>query len=94
MRIGQRTIGTLKQVRRFVRLVIGFTVLIIGLTLLILPGPAFIVIPIGLAILATELVWAKKLLDRVKNGAETVGQLFSRKKHSDSQDSSKKNSAL
>ncbi len=94
MRISQRTIGTLKQVRRFVRLVIGFTVLVIGLALLILPGPAFIVIPVGLAILATELVWAKKLLDRVKNGAETVGQLFGRKKHSDSQDSNKKNSAL
>ncbi len=94
MRISQRTIGTLKQVRRYVRLVIGFTVLVIGLALLILPGPAFIVIPVGLAILATELVWAKKLLDRVKNGVETVGQLFGRKKHSDSQDFDKKNSAL
>lgn len=94
MRIGQRTIGTLKRVRQLVIFVIGFTVLIIGLALLILPGPAFIVIPVGLAILATEFVWAKKLLDRVKNGAETVGQLFNRKKHSDGQDSEKKNSAL
>jgi hypothetical protein len=34
--------------------------------MIVLPGPAFIVIPIGLAILATEFVWAKKWLDKVK----------------------------
>ena len=94
MSIGKWTIGTFKQVRRFFRLLIGFTVLVIGILLLDLPGPAFIVIPIGLAILATELVWAKKLLDRVKNGAQTLGQLFGRKKHTNSHDFSKKNSAL
>jgi hypothetical protein len=32
-----------------------------------LPGPAFIVIPLGLAILATEFVWAKKLLKKGKS---------------------------
>ena len=37
-----------------------------GITLIFLPGPAIIVIPIGLAILATELVWAKHLLHKVK----------------------------
>lgn len=34
--------------------------------MIILPGPAFIVIPIGLGILATELKWAQKLLLKVK----------------------------
>ncbi|MBU1706725.1 PGPGW domain-containing protein [bacterium] len=92
--MGHWTIGSFKQVKRFFRIVMGFTVLIIGLALVVLPGPAFIVIPLGLAILATELVWAKKLLDRVKNGAETIGQLFGIKKHTHSQDSNKKNSAL
>ena len=94
MRISHWTVGTIKQVRRFFRLLIGFTVLLIGVLLLVLPGPAFIVIPIGLAILATELVWAKKLLDRVKAGAETIGQLFGFKKHVHNPDSNKKNSAL
>ena len=94
MSIGHWTVGTFKQVRRFFRIVIGFTVLLIGLALLVLPGPAFIVIPVGLAILATELVWAKKLLERVKNGAKTIGQLFGRKKQSNKQESDKKNSTL
>jgi hypothetical protein len=34
--------------------------------MIVLPGPAFIVIPAGLAILATEFLWARKLLDSVK----------------------------
>ena len=31
---------------------VGFTILLGGLAMLVLPGPAFLVIPIGLAILA------------------------------------------
>ena len=46
--------------------VIGLTVLLIGVALLFLPGPAFIVIPIGLGILATEFVWARNLLGKLK----------------------------
>jgi uncharacterized protein (TIGR02611 family) len=56
----------LKQIKKIIVAVIGFTILIIGLMLLVLPGPAFIVIPIGLAILATEFLWARKILDKVK----------------------------
>lgn len=56
----------LKQVKRIVVAVIGFTILAIGILLIVFPGPAFIVIPIGLSILATEFVWAKKLLEKVK----------------------------
>jgi tellurite resistance protein TerC len=44
--------------------IVGGTVLAIGIALLVLPGPAFIVIPIGLAILATEFVWAERLKAR------------------------------
>jgi uncharacterized protein (TIGR02611 family) len=62
-------ISTLRQARRVIVIVVGFTVLLIGLALLVLPGPAFVVIPIGLAILATEFVWARKLLHRVKREA-------------------------
>jgi len=57
---------TLKQIRRIVVGVIGFTILIIGILLLVLPGPAFIVIPVGLGILATEFEWAKNILEKVK----------------------------
>ena len=57
---------TFKQMKRLVIGLIGFTVLVIGVAMIVLPGPAFIVIPIGLGILATEFIWAKSLLRRVK----------------------------
>lgn len=57
---------TLKKVRRLIIGVVGFTILLIGIALLVLPGPAFIVIPIGLGLLATEFVWARRLLKKVK----------------------------
>lgn len=44
----------------------GGTVVLIGVAMIILPGPAFLVIPAGLAILATEFVWAERCLDKVK----------------------------
>jgi len=46
------------------------TVLLIGVALLVLPGPAFVVIPIGLAILATEYAWARRALKRVTDTTE------------------------
>lgn len=64
----------LKQARRLAVLVIGSTVLLGGVALLVLPGPAFIVIPIGLAILSTEFVWAARLLKRVKENAAYAAQ--------------------
>jgi uncharacterized protein (TIGR02611 family) len=62
-------ITTLKQAKRLIKIVIGFTVLIIGVVMIALPGPAVVVIPIGLGILATEFLWAKHLLKRFKDGA-------------------------
>ena len=56
----------LSLIRRIIVAIVGFTVLLIGLALLVLPGPAFIVIPLGLAILATEFVWARMLLKRAR----------------------------
>lgn len=58
---------TLKQVKRLVIGIIGSTVLLVGVAMLALPGPAFIVIPVGLGILAIEFVWARRLLKRVKS---------------------------
>lgn len=42
----------------------GATILLAGLAMLVLPGPAFVVIPVGLAILALEFTWAEELLER------------------------------
>ena len=44
--------------------VAGAIVTLMGLAMLVTPGPAFVVIPIGLAILALEFAWAETLLER------------------------------
>ena len=62
----------IKIVRRIIVSVVGATVLLIGIALLVLPGPAFIVIPIGLAILATEYAWARHWLRKVGQVANRV----------------------
>ncbi len=57
----------IKTIKRIIITIIGFTVLIIGMAMIVLPGPAIIVIPLGLAILASEFLWARRLLKRIKN---------------------------
>lgn len=59
-----------KAARRVVTFVIGGTVVLLGGVSLFTPSPAFVVIPIGLAILATEFVWARRLLRKVRFKAE------------------------
>ncbi|HZE13665.1 MAG TPA: PGPGW domain-containing protein [Chthoniobacterales bacterium] len=56
----------LAPLRKLIIAIIGGTVLLIGVALIVLPGPAFIVIPIGLAILATEFAWARRVVVRAK----------------------------
>jgi tellurite resistance protein TerC len=65
-------IATIQQAKRLIRIVVGFTVLIIGIAMIALPGPAVVVIPIGLGILATEFLWARNLLKRFKDGANNL----------------------
>tara|TARA_B100000035_G_scaffold132964_1_gene113033 strand:+ start:10 stop:252 length:243 start_codon:yes stop_codon:yes gene_type:complete len=55
-----------KQIRKLAIFLIGMTVVLIGCILFFTPGPAVVVIPIGLAILATEFIWAKRLLKKFK----------------------------
>jgi len=67
--------GSLKRKARKVAVfVMGGTVLLIGVALLVLPGPAFIVIPAGLAILALEFAWARRWLDKAKVWAVRVAE--------------------
>jgi uncharacterized protein (TIGR02611 family) len=65
-------LDNIKVVRRVIVSVVGATVLLIGIALLVLPGPAFVVIPIGLAILATEYAWARRWLRKVRRFASDV----------------------
>ncbi len=56
-----------KQGKRLIVAVIGLTILGIGIAMIVLPGPAILVIPLGLSILATEFVWAKRFLEKMKD---------------------------
>ena len=66
------TLDNVKVVRRVIVSVVGVTVVVIGIALLVLPGPAFVVIPMGLAILATEYAWARRWLKKVRRIAKDV----------------------
>ena len=44
--------------------VAGVTLVLGGVAMLVLPGPAFVVIPVGLALLSLEFCWAGRLLDK------------------------------
>lgn len=55
---------------RVIKIVIGFTLLLIGLALVVLPGPAFIVVPLGLGILGTEFIWAARWVAAIKRGVD------------------------
>lgn len=65
---------SLTKARRLIIAVISFTVLLVGMALLVLPGPGMMVIPVGLMILATEFIWARTLLKRVKTGMQSMSE--------------------
>ena len=55
-------------------LIIGMTIILIGVALLVLPGPGTVVIVLGLALLGTEFVWARRLLRRVKESGDSAAR--------------------
>ena len=59
---------TYKAARRIVVTVVGITVVAIGIVMIVTPGPAFIIIPAGLAILSIEFAWARYWLRRLRDG--------------------------
>ena len=63
----------LKQIRRICISLIGGTVVLVGIIMLVTPGPAFVVIPAGLGILAVEFAWARKILKKAKAMFVQVG---------------------
>ena len=67
-----------RQARRVVVLVVGLSVLAFGVALLVLPGPAFIVIPMGLGILSIEFVWARVWLQKLRTTAEAAAAKVSK----------------
>ena len=63
---------TYRWARRIAISVVGGTVLAIGVAMIVLPGPAFVVIPLGLAILGAEYAWARRWLRKVKSRTAAI----------------------
>jgi len=57
---------TYKLAKRIAITVVGVSILAIGIVMIIAPGPAFILIPVGLAILGLEFAWARLWLKRLR----------------------------
>ena len=69
---GHPIVITYKWARRIAIALVGFTVLLVGIAMIVLPGPAFVVIPVGLGILGLEFAWARRWLHKVKERTATV----------------------
>jgi tellurite resistance protein TerC len=63
---------TVEQVRRIFRTVAGFTLLLAGIVMIVTPGPGWLVILLGLGLLAAEFVWARRLVDRIKREGDRL----------------------
>jgi uncharacterized protein (TIGR02611 family) len=59
-------IHSFQQAKRFVKVLIGFTLLALGIVMIATPGPGWLTILLALGILGAEFVWARRLLDRLK----------------------------
>jgi uncharacterized protein (TIGR02611 family) len=65
--------------KRIVIGIVGGSVLIVGICMIVLPGPAFVVIPVGLGILGLEFAWARIWLKKAKAKAGEVARNFTQK---------------
>src|SRR4051812_27093075 len=69
---------TYRIAKRIIIGIVGGSVLLVGILMIVLPGPAFVVIPVGLGILSLEFEWARRWLRKIKNKARSVVAVRSR----------------
>lgn len=69
-------IKTLKAAKKAVVGIIGGTIVLIGVILIFTPGPAALVIFLGLGVLGSEFIWAKLLLERLKQKAKDGVEMY------------------
>jgi uncharacterized protein (TIGR02611 family) len=75
---------TIDQVKRFFKILGGFTLLLVGAIMIFTPGPGWVVIFLGLTVLAAEFVWAKRLMERMKDHGTRIKDSVMRMGKSDS----------
>ena len=64
----------IQRTKRLFKIVLGFTLLAIGAPMLVLPGPGWLTIGLGLVVLATEFMWARRLLNRLREQTIKLGR--------------------
>ena len=72
MRTWLRHTITYKWARRIVVAVIGGSIFLIGIAMIVLPGPAIVLVPLGLGILGLEFAWARIWLRKLRATATSV----------------------
>jgi len=72
LRLWLRRTITYQWARRIVVGVIGGSVVLIGIAMIVLPGPAIVVVPLGLGILGLEFAWARVWLRKLRVTATNV----------------------
>lgn len=72
--LGRSPNAVVRQGYRMIVLVVGAAVVAAGLAMFVLPGPGILVLIAGLAILGTEFLWARRLLQRARRYAATARQ--------------------
>ncbi len=63
---------SLQQTKRFLKILFGFTLLVLGILMIVTPGPDWLVIALALGVLAAEFVWARQLLDHMKEQGDRL----------------------
>jgi uncharacterized protein (TIGR02611 family) len=61
-----------RSTKRAVVMCVGMGLLVAGVVMLVTPGPGIVLLVAGLAVLATEFVWAERMLDKAKTHAATA----------------------
>lgn len=72
LRVWLRRHITYRWARRIVVAVIGGTIIAIGIAMIVLPGPAIVVVPIGLGVLGMEFAWARYWLRKLRATATSM----------------------
>ena len=85
--LGGALSGAVRNARKIAVLITGSAVLLVGIAMIVLPGPAVVVIPMGLGILATEFLWARRLLTRMNREVrDAAAKVMQRRKKQPPQD--------
>jgi hypothetical protein len=66
--------------RKVIVAAVGGLFFIAGVIMLVTPGPAFVFIPLGLLLLASEFTWAERIADKMLRGISELQRRWHQRK--------------